>query len=1066
MGDAKRALQQYAEAFRRNSDDPYPLLAISGIHTHYRPANLTAAINYATRAIELRPGCLRAHAIRADAYFRSGETKLALRDVCRAQHLTPSSMTIMGLKAYYLQALGRTYDAAATCSALAAASCAHSKAATESASEEKKAIADAEVASMTGRRRMMPSGKDCGTSRSDLLKDSDCMNKQSSRDLETRSSVMVGGVPPAVRRLRHFTFEAAVLGPSIVQRLHVLQAEARLVSQSAAEAIQLLDGVLSVSTHNHDDPMRTALDQSMLAVARQIAGDLRGAHASMQVAHKLAAGAGPDHGSDWSTIWLRDGHLRLAMHDARGALASYGHARRSNPHSGLAHEAIGWARFTLRLQCETAQALGTAVNDKVPDQAEEGDSDEITCSEGDGEEVGGEEEATDEEGLEGMRRGSKVESLIEGRREVMPKVFRRRRRLQMNKELGAFRRANKLTKGGLLRARLHLAFVLHRDGQHSRAASELEKVTGGLHSAAAKAPEVSRELANILVLLSLIQLAAGQVAASMLTLREAIARGAGKLRQGPFRLARFAQGTTLLKLGSIGNAVACLKEVAASFDLAPITRRSTGMSAQPRATTNRSLVRAATAAQSGGLVSAAEMVRRPDALLAFAAHFNLGLALERQEAAAGASRAFSAALLLAQKTRKWPSPDVIAKAQVADCHIAHGMVLLQLARAREAAAQFDSALRLEPPARSKLQALLGLGHTRVDVGDVVGARRIYSRASLTFPREAAPCVALARLFHHSDKTAAALRSIATALELAPNHPDALEVRAAIRLSVRGTAGSIADLEACTSHSSDASEKEARPGRCITLAMVRMQIGEQKPARKEHSLLGHEDSDVLSSKELRSMSSARKLTAMGYHAAKRGEWEQSAALYDEASQLMAVASASLSGSTDGDTKGADYPASGTQRSNASGRVNPNAGEVDLGSQFELIPRPTSGCPSIAQERVRIISGRASFGAGLAYAFLGDFDIALVHFDQAVHFRPDCGFTMYNRALLHLTAQRWDLAEVDLKGCVERLPLMPDGWLKKSDAIIAQGNKGRMGHALSDYANALVVMDFDPRTRLKA
>jgi tetratricopeptide (TPR) repeat protein len=249
-------------------------------------------------------------------------------------------------------------------------------------------------------------------------------------------------------------------------------------------------------------------------------------------------------------------------------------------------------------------------------------------------------------------------------------------------------------------------------------------------------------------------------------------------------------------------------------------------------------------------------------------------------------------------------------------------------------------------------------------------------------------------------------------------------------------------------------------------MVRMQTGEQKRARKELDLLGHEESmsDALSSGEMRRMSLARKLIATGCHAAKCGEWDESAALYDEASQHVAAACASHHRWTDWATEGHDDPACGNEICTATDRMTSHVGQVNVGPQLEL-SRPTGGCASIAKERLRTLSGRASFGAGLAHAFLGDFDKATAHFDQAARSRRDCGFTMYNRAVLHLAAARWDLAELDLKACVERLPLMPDGWLKKYDAIIAQGDKGRKGHALCDYANALVAMDFDPRTKFK-
>ena len=60
------------------------------------------------------------------------------------------------------------------------------------------------------------------------------------------------------------------------------------------------------------------------------------------------------------------------------------------------------------------------------------------------------------------------------------------------------------------------------------------------------------------------------------------------------------------------------------------------------------------------------------------------------------------------------------------------------------------------------------------------------------------------------------------------------------------------------------------------------------------------------------------------------------------------------------------------------------------------------------------------------------------------------------LLHLLLERWERAELDLLGCVAKLPLESEAWRHKHPAIVKQGGRGgRKREALIDYANALLL-----------
>lgn len=1058
IGAASKVLREYVEAMRRDPLDPYPLLAVCGIHTYFRPAKLDAAIDYATRAIKLRPGYVRAYAVRADVHCRAGNLKAALRDVCRALHLVPLDTTLLALKADYLLRLGRTCEAATACAALANACTGQSVQTEVAVAEEGIAAADAQPASILLHRPTVAAGpKHAGSAARGIGNSPPGRSSVSAHagpgDRPTnKTQSVVGGVPQkATRARRYFDWQAKVLPPAVALRLQALQAEATLVAGSAAEAVRLLDQVLQQVRSGAAKPLLETRDLSLLAVAKHLAGDLAGAHASLQAAHKSAASGGGDSGKDLSTLWLRDGHLRLAMHDTSGALDAYCHATRADPRCALAHEGAAWARHMLRRQREASGAAGAG-----GPAAQEGsvfsseghveESHERMASSDDDEPSGAEDGEDDSDGDVSVAY-SAFASVAGSALALKPKEVHKRRRRELKGELAAFKRANKLQKGGMLRAELHRAFALHSDGQHSRAASELEEVARGLAEAAEEAPELGGQLENIRVFLSVVQLSAGQVVASMLTLRGVMdrTRGAGGLK-GPLRLARFAQGTTLMKIGSLDSAAAILKEVASSFDDVQASQPVLGRSAS---STKRSL-------------SADALARRRNALLAFAAHYNLGLALERRGDVSEAVHAFETALRLAAATRAWGPPEVVPTPRLVDCHAARGMALLQLARAHEARASFNSALALESSGRPRLQALLGLGHTHFEVGDTVGARRAYSRAASAFPKAPAPRLALERLLHHTDDAPAALRCVAAALALSPGLPEALEVRAALRLSAWDTGGAIADLEASVGEVYEAAARAVRVDRCITLAMLRMQMGDQKRARSELDAIENGLTvDAPAAIALRRLSAARKLVATGFHAAKRGEWVQSAAHYDEAAALASAAQGLAT------IEGRPPEAAAVDPAGAGDARSASAEEKEARAEPPPALRPPAALVSegMASGRARALTGRANFGAGLAYAFLDDQQQALARFDEAVGHRPQCGFAMYNRAVLRLAAGQCDLAELDLKECTQLLPLVPDGWLRKCEAIIAQGDKTRKAQALSDYAIALVVTDFDPRTTIK-
>ena len=110
------------------------------------------------------------------------------------------------------------------------------------------------------------------------------------------------------------------------------------------------------------------------------------------------------------------------------------------------------------------------------------------------------------------------------------------------------------------------------------------------------------------------------------------------------------------------------------------------------------------------------------------------------------------------------------------------------------------------------------------------------------------------------------------------------------------------------------------------------------------------------------------------------------------------------------------------------------------------------------RARAARGRALLGAGVAYAMEKQLGKALERLDAAVALRAHCGRTLFNRGVLHLLLEQWEPAELDLLGCVAKLPLESEAWRHKHTAVVKQGAVGRKREALIDYANALLLTDF--------
>ena len=88
-----------------------------------------------------------------------------------------------------------------------------------------------------------------------------------------------------------------------------------------------------------------------------------------------------------------------------------------------------------------------------------------------------------------------------------------------------------------------------------------------------------------------------------------------------------------------------------------------------------------------------------------------------------------------------------------------------------------------------------------------------------------------------------------------------------------------------------------------------------------------------------------------------------------------------------------------------------------------------------------------------------------FTEAVAIRPDCGRTLFDRGVVHMVGSEWDNAERDLITCVKKLPNLGEAWLRKSkcvtEGMVQRGDKMsvRMKHVLVDYANALVLFDYN-------
>ena len=195
---------------------------------------------------------------------------------------------------------------------------------------------------------------------------------------------------------------------------------------------------------------------------------------------------------------------------------------------------------------------------------------------------------------------------------------------------------------------------------------------------------------------------------------------------------------------------------------------------------------------------------------------------------------------------------------------------------------------------------------------------------------------------------------------------------------------------------------------------------------------------------------RALEGLGALAMRASQYAKAAALYDET--LAALdRQAPLEHGSPPPTPPSPGSASAASRTSSAKGVPPAAAAAAEGGTE---PAGARG-PAF---RARAARGRALLGAGVAYAMERQLGKALERLDAAVALRADCGRTLFNRGVLHLLLEQWEPAELDLLGCVAKLPLESEAWRHKHTAVVKQGAVGRTREALIDYANALLLTDF--------
>ena len=1083
-GVAHEAIAAYLEAARR-ARTGLPLVAAALVYLNFERDHATA-IYCATRAINAEQSCTRAYLVRAECFHQLGDHQRALRDTAYALGQQPDAPLVRAMHARLLLASGKLRLAGASCwslaqmwamtkhapppskppptaptpatSLLAAAAAAGEVAATPRGVSGTDAPPTSAVgwtaAPAAGTLLMAPGGGGALQSKGAGIGNRGSAHggggggggggRSTGRDAPQPAPATTA---PTIAALRNEDTVAVI----------ELMAECAIVLDKPLDGVALLRQLTDPPTSTGRSsgaavptaPPVTPLQLSLLAAAWQAAGEL--ARATVASARALRCLSKATLSPAESCIfWTRRGHLLLALHRPVHALDAYRYALESDPTSHAATEALLWAQHLSGHGHEAGEAGAPEQPPPPPTPRADGDP---------------------RLGTGGP--GSRHTDLI----------------------TAAAYEQLALARPKCVRTRLHRAHLMWRRGDLHAAGGELAalaKLTDG------KQPRLH---GIVLAFSGLVHLHTRQHGTAIAHLVAALKQ---PLSPPARQLVLYARGTSLHQVGQWGGASDDLSRVKTPSDdasaeatnaataAAAAAAASAGGTADGELTELRRLMdEDEVAATRAGLQTRQVLASASAHQLGFCAAFTLGLS----HWASGRPVASLTAFLAAQRCctalaavhtayaraeppgrslppagppawhRRWPvaAQRPLSLRFFAASLVAAGHALHRLHRLAEAEAHYEAAMRLDPEWSA---GIVSLGDLKFNLGELREARRAYCHAMVLCPASVLARVHLGRLLHHSGDEEGATRMIAQALAHGPTDAEALEASAVLQLA-RGELPQARDaMEAALSapNAPPTGSSVWKAWTC-TLAALHARLANRAEAVRLYVRAAESAS-----------SSALALSGLAALQLQSRQWAAAASLFEASLEVLdadadcfSLSSSSLSNAALIHTPQTilDSQPAASQRSARPppGQAPPgqaSAPAARRGSFLTVATAPTTEYGSLA--RANLLRGRAALGAGVASLMLRRLDTARRLLNQAVALRPDCGRTLFDRAVLHMVSEQWDLAEKDLVRCLKRLPMLSEAWLRKSKAIAKSAEQHDRPQASSkrqvliDYANVLMLLDW--------